>query len=49
MKLRCLRPDFYIHVSVSNLYVPTFDLPIRPQENRWIDWIMGICKSLTDT
>ncbi len=27
----------YIHVSVSDLYMPTIGLPILPQENRWTD------------
>jgi hypothetical protein len=26
---------FYIHVSVSDLYIPTIGLPILQQENRW--------------
>jgi hypothetical protein len=25
-------PDFHIHVSVSDLYIPTIDLPILLQE-----------------
>jgi hypothetical protein len=35
MKLRGLRPDSYIHVSVSDLYNPTFGLPNLLQENSW--------------
>jgi hypothetical protein len=35
MTLRCLSPNFYMHVSVSNLYIPTFGLPILLQDNRW--------------
>ena len=27
----------YIHVSVSDLYIPTIGLPILLQENRWTD------------
>jgi hypothetical protein len=38
MKLRGLVPNFYIHVSVSNLYIPTKGGPIA-----------GINESLTDT
>ncbi len=34
MKLRGLRSQFNIHVSVSDLYIPTIGLPIRLQENR---------------
>jgi hypothetical protein len=34
MKLRCIVPNFYIHVSVSVLYIPTIGLFIRLQENR---------------
>jgi hypothetical protein len=30
-------PKFYIHVSVSNLYIPTIGLPIPLQENMWTD------------
>ncbi len=30
-------PNFYIHVSVSDLYIPTMDLPILLQENMWTD------------
>jgi hypothetical protein len=36
-ELRGLCPNFPIHVSVSNLYVPTIDLPILPQENMCTD------------
>jgi hypothetical protein len=35
MTLRCLSPNSCMHVSVSNLYIPTFGLPILLQENRW--------------
>jgi hypothetical protein len=45
MKLRCLVPSSYSHVSVGDLYIPTISLPILLQENRWTD----IYKSLTDT
>jgi hypothetical protein len=44
---RGLSPNFHIHVSVSDLYIPTIGLPIllveicRP--------ILGLYKSLTDT
>ncbi len=37
MKLRSLCPNSYIHVSVSDLYIPTIGLPILLQENRWTD------------
>jgi hypothetical protein len=30
-------PNFHIYVSVSDLYIPTIDLPILLQENMWID------------
>ncbi len=36
-KLRRLRPDFHIHVSVSDLYIPTIGLPILLQENMLTD------------
>ncbi len=29
--------NFHIHVSVSDLYIPTTDLPILLQENMWSD------------
>jgi hypothetical protein len=37
MKLLGLCPNSYIHVSVSDLYIPTIGLPILLQENRWTD------------
>ncbi len=41
-------PNFHIHVSVSDLYIPTIDdLPILLQEI--CGPIQGIYKSLTDT
>jgi hypothetical protein len=40
-------PNFHIHVSVSDLYMPIVDLPILRQENCGL--ILGINKSLTDT
>jgi hypothetical protein len=30
-------PIFHIHVSVSDLYIPTIGLPFLLQENMWID------------
>ncbi len=36
-ELRGLSPNFHIHVSVSNLYIPMIGLPILPQENMWTD------------
>ncbi len=40
-------PNFHIHVLVSDLYIPTMDLPILLQEI--CGPILGINKSLTDT
>jgi hypothetical protein len=37
MKLHCLSPNSYIHVSVSDLYISKIGLPILLQENRWTD------------
>ncbi len=36
-KLRGLSPNFYIHISVSDLYISTIQLPIWLQLNRWTD------------
>jgi hypothetical protein len=36
-ELRGPRPNFHIHVSVSDFYVPTIGLPILLQENMWTD------------
>jgi hypothetical protein len=36
-KLRGHSPNFHIHVSVSDLYIPMIDLPILLQKNMWID------------
>jgi hypothetical protein len=36
MKVRGLVPNSYIHVSVSDLYIPRVDLPIWLQQNRQI-------------
>ncbi len=30
-------PNFHNHLSVSNFYIPTIDLPILLQENMWTD------------
>ncbi len=35
--LRGHKPNFHIHVSVSDLYIPTIDLPNLLQENMWTD------------
>jgi hypothetical protein len=35
MKLRGMVPNSFIHVSVSDLYIPTIGLPILLQENMW--------------
>jgi hypothetical protein len=32
-----LSPNFHIHVSVSDLYIPMIGLPILLQENMWTD------------
>jgi hypothetical protein len=34
---RSQSPNFRIHVSVSDLYIPTIGLPILVQENMWTD------------
>ncbi len=34
-KLRDLSPNFYIHISVDDLYMPTIGLAIWLQENCW--------------
>ena len=47
MKLRGLVPNSYIHLSVSDLYIPRIGLPIWLQQNGLTDH--GIYKSLTDT
>jgi hypothetical protein len=36
-ELRGLSPNFHIHVSVSDLYIPTIVMPILLQENMWTD------------
>ncbi len=36
-ELRGLSPSFHIHVSVSDLYIPTFGPPIVLQQNRQTD------------
>jgi hypothetical protein len=48
-ELRGHSPNFHIHVSVSDLYIPTIDLPIFccSAGNIWPD--LGIYKLLTDT
>jgi hypothetical protein len=48
MKLRGVSPRFYIHVSVSDLYITTIGLPILLQENIGGP-IVRIYKTLTDT
>jgi hypothetical protein len=40
-------PNFHIHASVSDLYIPTLSLPILLEEI--CRPILGLCKSLTDT
>jgi hypothetical protein len=46
-ELRGYSPNFHIHVSVSDLYILTIDLPILLQGI--CGPIVGIYKSLTDT
>jgi hypothetical protein len=46
-EMRGHSPHFHINVSVSDLYIPTIDLPILLQEI--CGPILGIYKSLTDT
>jgi hypothetical protein len=46
-KLRGHSPNFHIHVTVINLYIPTIDLPILLQEISGP--IQGKYKSFTDT
>jgi hypothetical protein len=36
-ELRGYSPNFYIHVSVSDLCIPLVGLPILLQENRWAE------------
>jgi hypothetical protein len=45
-ELRGHSPNFHIHESVSDLYIPTIDLPILLHEK--CGPILGIYKSLTD-
>jgi hypothetical protein len=40
-------PNFHIPVSVSELYIPTMELPFLLEEK--CEPILGIYKSLTDT
>jgi hypothetical protein len=37
-KMRGYSPTSYIHVSVSDLYIPLIGLPILLQENRWAEF-----------
>jgi hypothetical protein len=46
-KLRCHSSNLHIHVSVSDIYIPTTDLPILLLEI--CVPILGIYKSLTNT
>jgi hypothetical protein len=46
-ELRGHSPNFHIHMSVSDLYIPTIDLAVLLQEI--CGRILGIFKSLTDT
>ncbi len=47
VEYRGLSPNFHIHVSVSELYFPTMELPFLLEEI--CGPILGIHKSLTDT
>ncbi len=44
---RGLSPNFHIHASVSDKYIPTISLPILLEEISTP--ILGLYKSLTDT
>jgi hypothetical protein len=44
---RDVSPNFHIHASLSDLYIPTFGLPIPLEEI--CRPILGLYKSLTDT
>ncbi len=44
---RGLSPNFHIHVSVSELYIPAMGLPFLLEDICGL--ILGIYKSLTDT
>jgi len=44
---RCLSPNFHIHMSVSELYIPTMGLPVLLEEI--VKLVLGIYKSLKDT
>jgi hypothetical protein len=46
-ELRGSSPNFHMNVSVSDLYIPTLDLPILLQEIFGL--ILGIYKLVTDT
>ncbi len=48
MKLGDLAPNSYIHVSVSDLYIPRIGLPIWLHQNKF-RLNLGIYKSLTNT
>jgi hypothetical protein len=47
-EMRGHSPNFHIRVSVSDLYIPTMDLPILLKVNMWTDR-ENMYKSLTDT
>jgi hypothetical protein len=36
-ELRGHSPNFHIHVSVSDLFIPKIDPPILPQKNMWTE------------
>jgi hypothetical protein len=43
MKPRCFVPNFYIRVSLSELYISTIGSPILLQQNRWTDRGINEC------
>jgi hypothetical protein len=48
-KLRGLNPNFHIHVSVNDLYIPRIGPHFFLQQNRQTDHGNTVYKSLTDT
>jgi hypothetical protein len=48
-QLRCYSPNFYIHVSVGDLYILLIGLPILLLENRWAERGNIKYRSLTNT
>ncbi len=48
-ELRGYSANFYIHVSMSDLYIPPIGLPILHQENMSVERGNIYSRSLTDT